>query len=226
MRAISIVLLLLATSILAFSCVISRGTPADTIPSGPEATRHYLHRVEPGDIIVVSIWEAEGPKEYEVQVNREGNIDLMFLEDLKVMGLTEPELDDFLTMELKNYYVDPRVHVSIKEMVYVFGEAKAPGSYDFERGLTLAAILASAGGPTDDAKLKNVLVIRGYYTNPHVIVSDISKMLKKGDISQNIVMEGGDIVYLPSRVITNVNYFLEQIKPILDTLMLPIRFIP
>jgi len=81
--------------------------------------------------------------------------------------------------------------------------------------------LASAGGPTRDAKLRNVLIIRGYNKDPKIIVSNIRRMMKKGDLTQNIYLRGGDIVFLPSTTISNVNYFLKQIEPVLDLIMFP-----
>jgi polysaccharide export outer membrane protein len=213
-------------SILTFSCATTGGIPAANLPSTPEDTEKYQHRVEPGDMIVVSLWEADGLKDYESQVKRDGTINLMFIEDIPVMGLTEKELDDRITKELKIYYVDPNVSVKIKEVVYVLGESKSPGAYYFENGLTLASIIASSGGPTRDAKLKNVVVIRDYNTNPQVIVSDFSRMLKMGDMTQNIILKGGDIVYLPSTSISNVKYFAQQLIPVIDLIFTPTRVTP
>jgi protein involved in polysaccharide export with SLBB domain len=208
------------------SCVATGMIPAESLPGTPGATEIDLHRVTPGDIIEVSLWEIEGLTTYEVQTSREGTIDLMFIEDIPVLGLTEEELDEFLTKELSYYYVDPNVIVRIKEVVYVFGETERPGAYTFENGLTLASIIASAGGPTRDAQLKNVLVIRDYYTDPVVIESNFSNLLKKADLHQNITLKGGDIVFLPSTVISDVNYFLVQIQPLLEILLYPTRVAP
>lgn len=213
-------------SILTFSCATTGGIPAASLPSTPKDSERYQHRVEPGDVIVVSLWEADGQKEYESQVTRDGTINLMFIEDIPVMGLTEKELDDQITKELLYYYVEPNVSVRIKELVYVLGEAEDPGAYDFENGLTLTSIIASSGGPTKEAKLKNILVIRDYNTNPQVIMSDFSRMLKEGDMTQNIILKGGDIVYLPPKSISNVKYFAEQILPILDLIFYPTKVAP
>ena len=213
-------------SILTFSCATTGNIPAANLPSEPKDTERYQHRVEPGDTIIVSLWEADGLKEYESQVKRDGTINLMFIEDIPVMGLTEKELEDRITKELLKYYVEPNVSVRIRELVYVLGEAERPGAYDFENGLTLASIIASSGGATKEAKLKNVLVIRDYNTDPEVIVSDFSRMLKKGDMTQNIILKGGDIVYLPSRSISDVKFFAEQLLPVIDLIFTPTRVTP
>jgi polysaccharide export outer membrane protein len=221
-----LIVAILSLFIFTCSCATTGGIPAANLPSAPKDTEKYQHRVEPGDIIEVSIWEADGLKNYESQVSREGTINLMFIENIPVIGLTEKELDEKITKELKIYYVDPNVSVKIKEIVYVLGESEAPGAYNFENGLTLASIIASSGGPTKEAKLKNVVVIRDYNTNPQVIVSDFSRMLKKGDMTQNIILKGGDIVYLPSSGISDVKFFAEQLLPIIDLIFTPTRVTP
>lgn len=75
--------------------------------------------------------------------------------------------------------------------------------------------------PTRAAKLRNTLVIRGDYNdNPTVIVSDASRIFRKGDFSENVILQSGDIIYVPSTLISDVNYYIMQIKPILDFFML------
>jgi protein involved in polysaccharide export with SLBB domain len=215
--------LLMVTSVV--SCAPGGSTRAGTIHSLPTEAKRYEHRVQPGDFIDINLWEEGETKEYKVQVSKTGTISFIFLEDIAVLGLTQRQLDKHLTSVLTEYYVSPILDVKIREIVYVFGEASNPGAYTFKDGLTLAAILASAGGPTKDAKLRNVLIIRGYNKDPKIVVSNIRRMMRKGDLTQNIYLQGGDIVFLPSTTISNVNYFLKQIEPIIDFLMFPSKVI-
>lgn len=218
----SSVLLLFSAAV---SCTTTGGTPAGAAHSLPTEAGRYEHRAQPGDFINITIWEEGELKEYEVQVSKAGTISFLFFEDVNVLGMTNKELDKHLSQVLSEYYVSPMLTVKIKEVVYVLGEAKNPGAYTFENGLTLAAILASASGPTKDAKLKNVLVIRGYNKKPEVVVANFKRMMKKGDLTQNIYLKGGDIIFLPSTTISNVNYFVTQLMPILELLMFPTRVV-
>jgi protein involved in polysaccharide export with SLBB domain len=212
--------ILIFAALAASSCATGR-VDAGTLPSAPEDAVMYQHRIVPGDTVHVTIWEVDQPKEYNVQVKKDGTIDLMFMKDLKVMGLTEDEMDDYLAKEVSIYYVNPRLSASLSPYVYVMGEVKTPGVYDFSKGQTLVSLLAVAGGPTRDAKLHNTVIIRGdYRNNPTVIVSDASRILRKGDLSENVILQAGDIIFVPSKVISDVNYFLTEIKPILDIFLL------
>jgi polysaccharide export outer membrane protein len=212
--------ILIAAALAASSCATG-GVSADTLPSAPESAVMYQHRIIPGDSIHVTIWEVDQPKEFNVQVKKDGTIDIMFMKDLKVMGLTEDELEDYLSKEVSTYYVNPRLSASLSPVVYLLGEVKNPGAYDFAKGQSLVSLLAVAGGPTKDAKMRNVLVIRGdYNNNPTVIVSDASRMLRRGDLSENVTLQSGDIIYVPSKIVSDVNYYLMEIKPILDIFLI------
>ncbi len=207
------------------SCTPSGSMRAGSVHSLPTEASRYEHRVQPGDFIDINLWEEGELKEYKVQVSKAGTISFIFFEEIKVLGMTNKELDKHLVEVLSEYYVSPILNVKIREVVYVFGEAHKPGAYTFENGLTLAAILASAGGPTKDAKLRNVLIIRGYNKNPDVVVANVGRMMKKGDLTQNIYLKGGDIIFLPSTTIANVNYFAKQLMPILEFIMFPTQVV-
>ena len=47
-----------------------------------------------------------------------------------------------------------------REVVYLVGEVKNPGSYLFESDLTVRALLAEAGGPNDSAAPMDQITIR------------------------------------------------------------------
>jgi protein involved in polysaccharide export with SLBB domain len=221
MKSNIFIILIICAALAISSCASSRRLDADALSSKPENAALNQHRIAPGDTIHVTIWEVDQPKEFKVQVKNDGTIDLMFMIGLKVIGLTEVQLNDYLAKEVSTYYVNPRLTASLSPVIYLLGEVKTPGAYELDKGQTLVSVLAVAGGPTRAAKLRNTLIIRGDYNNdPTVIVANASRILKKGDLSENVVLQSGDIIYVPSTVISDVNYFITQIKPILDVFLL------
>lgn len=216
-----LITVLICSALAVLSCATGSSIDADTLPSAPGDAVLYQHKIVPGDTIYITVWEVDQPKEFTAQVKNNGTIDLMFMTDLKVIGLTEDQLNEYLVKEISTYYVNPRVSVSLSTFIYLLGEVRNPGVYDFEKGQTLISVLAVAGGPTRAAKLRNTLIIRGdYHDNPTVIVSDASRIFRKGDLSENVILQSGDIIYVPSTLISDVNYYITQIKPILDFFML------
>ncbi len=216
-----LITIMICAALVITSCASTRSIEADTLSSTPEKAAMYQHRITPGDTIHVTIWEVDQPKELEAQVKSDGTIDLMFMTGLKVVGLTEAELKEYLTREVSTYYVNPRLTASLAAVVYLIGEVKNPGVYELDKGRTLVSMLAAGGGPTRAAKLHNTLVIRGdYNNNPTVIVANASRIFHKGDLSENVMLQAGDIIFVPSTVISDINYFIMQIKPILDIFVL------
>ena len=77
--------------------------------------------------------------------------------------MTVGQLEKYINLRLKEgYFIDPRVSVSIKEYrkFFVSGEVKSPGGFSFEPGLTLEKAVALAGGFTQRASKKGIMVTR------------------------------------------------------------------
>ncbi len=80
---------------------------------------------------------------------------------------------------------------------FVLGEVLRPTVYRLKTDVTLIDAISMAGGPTQRASLKSTYVIRGDPENPERIKVDVGKLLKSGDLSQNVEIEPGDVVYVP-----------------------------
>jgi protein involved in polysaccharide export with SLBB domain len=106
-----------------------------------------------------------------------------------------------LTTAFKVYLKDPRVNIMVTQtrvadtLVYVVGQVRSPGSYDMRRGWTVAEVITQAGGVTDKAALTKAMVIRRGSTAS--IPVDLDKLIRKGDMTANVPVEGGDIILVP-----------------------------
>ena len=95
--------------------------------------------------------------------------------------------------------------------VYVLGEVKNPMIVLVKGKLTVLDAITEAGGETRDAVLKSVIVIRGELGSQKGIRVNLKELLKKGDISQNIELMPGDIVYVPKTFIVHIERFLRDL---------------
>jgi polysaccharide export outer membrane protein len=109
------------------------------------------------------------------------------------------------------------------ERVYVLGEVNAQGIYSLKDVPDLLAALAFAGSYTRTAVEENILIIRSYQPGeePTILTADMNAILKKGDVSQNISLVDGDIVYVPRSIIGDINEFITNTVPLLDYLLYP-----
>jgi protein involved in polysaccharide export with SLBB domain len=111
------------------------------------------------------------------------------------------------------------------ERVYVFGEVNNEGIFAHEEAYDLLAALLRAGGCTRTAVEDDIKIIRGYGNGKPVILSaSLNDVLKKGDISQNIHLLDGDVVYVPRTLIGDINEFIVKTTPLLDYLFYPARY--
>ena len=91
------------------------------------------------------------------------------------------------------------------------GEVKSPKIVNIKGKLTLVEAITEAGGYTDNAVTKSIIVIRGELGSQKGIRLNLSRILKKGDIAQNIELKPGDIVYVPKTFIVYIERFLRDL---------------
>lgn len=68
---------------------------------------------------------------------------------------------------------------------------KSPGTFSYEPGMTVSDALTKSGGFVERARTKDIHIIRKKGTP---ILVNYEKFINKGDVSQNVPLERGDIV--------------------------------
>lgn len=158
---------------MAVPCLLARGVkqllaimllPLMLMANGANAEQMSFstYGLSSGDQISITVF-GEEDMEVETRLTDAGTITYPFLGEIRVKGKTVGELQSFLTSELKgDYFIDPKVTVKITEYrkFFVSGEVKSPGGFSFEPGLTLEKAVALAGGFTQRAARKEVVVTR------------------------------------------------------------------
>ena len=56
------------------------------------------------------------------------------------------------------------------------------------------------------------------------MMSDMKALLRRADLSQNIRLEDGDLVYIPRMLIGDINDWIKNTMPLLDILLYPAKF--
>lgn len=108
----------------------------------------------------------------------------------------------------------------VGEKVFVMGEVEDQGVYDLKDAEDLLSAIALAGKFTDEAKEENTLIVRATEPGkrPIVMMADCEALLEKADLSQNIKLRDGDLVYVPRMVIGDINKWIRNLDPMLDWL--------
>ena len=129
----------------------------------------------------------------------------------------------------QNVIIDADDVVDVPELplfgdrVYVMGAVAQQGIYPLKQVQDLLGAIALAGSFTSTAKEENTLIVRGYEPGkePLVMMADINAILRKADISQNIPLQNGDLIYVPPRRIGDINRWISNILPLLDIILYP-----
>lgn len=189
----------------------------DSSPPKPKAKlskeRPIEYIISEGDMLDISVWEWSNLKT-EVIVRPDGRISFPLVGDVDAAGMTLTQLDEIITERLSEFIRSPEVLVVFKtsggKKVIILGQVATPGVYRISGRYTIMEAIALAGGYNNDAVLSNVVVIRGGPSNPKPMSLNLARVLKKGDLSQDIPLETEDIIYVPKTIISNVNYFVSQ----------------
>lgn len=159
------------------------------------------YKLGPGDVLSIGVWGYEDLKNEELIIRPDGKVAFPLAGELTAQGMTPGELTTALTAKLGNYVKDPNVTVNIAKFrttrVYVLGEVNKPGMYELEKQHNLLDAVGMAGSYTKRAAKKEIIIIRKEDVNKQQKVN-LLKLLKNGDVKQNVVLNEGDVVYLTS----------------------------
>jgi polysaccharide export outer membrane protein len=173
----------------------------------------------PGDRLAIHV-EGETDTRVETVVGPDGKVYYEMLSGIDVWGQTLGQARTALETALKQYYRDePRVNLSLLEVgskhVWLLGRVGAPGLYPLTGPTTLLDAISAAGGPAaaqtvsqlgngasvsftnprqNAGDLKQAFVVR----NGQPLPVNVERLLKEGDMTQNIYLQPDDLVYLPS----------------------------
>lgn len=175
-------------------------------PTSEEALKYTLG---PDDVIMIEVRRhPEFSGEYTV--NSEGKIEYKFVGDITVDGLTKNQLREKLTGILSEFVVGPEIDVRIMQYLskvfYVVGEVNRPGKFYMKgNSITVREALVQAGLLNQAAAPRKCRLItpdrkgRNKYVNVNAY-----ELLYAGDLSCNLDMKPGDVLYVPATVMAKV----------------------
>lgn len=136
-------------------------------------------------------------------VRPDGKLNFPLVGEIDVNGLTVYEFTKLLTKELSEYIINPSITVNVAKLgttrVFVMGEVSRQGMYELTKSHRVLDALGAAGGFTQKAAKKDIYLVRNAGTpEENVQKLNILNYMKKGDMTQNLVLQEGDCLYLTS----------------------------
>ncbi len=180
----------------------------------PQADKEILSKKEPPaevaadndqyvigaeDVLYIHVWKEEAFTR-TIPVRMDGKISLPLVQEVRAAGLTPLELKEVLIRKLKEFIENPVVSVTVMEAnsykVYVSGQVKNPGLYRLRSETSMAQIIPMAGGFTDWANQKKILIIRNENGREKRIKVNYKKILS-GSSGSNVTLKAGDTIIVP-----------------------------
>lgn len=181
----------------------------------PAWTQTKEYRIGPSDVISLTVF-AGGEKQYDsdLTVSSRGTINAPFIGEVKAAGMSTSDLERKIREPLaRDYFVNPDVNISVREFrslhYYISGAVKKPGLYETRSEYTLMELIAKAEGVVSErGNIAYVMreaadqVMAGRKAEElaatiEPLRVDLKRLLDQGDMTANIQLQPGDLVYIP-----------------------------
>jgi polysaccharide export outer membrane protein len=171
------------------------------------AMQNYDYTIGIGDVLNITVWDhpeltipqgsERAPSESGNWVHSDGTIFYPYVGKIKVVGLHVTEVRDKITQALDQYIRDPQVDVTVaafrSKRAYVTGSVEKAGPIPITNiPLTLLDAVNKAGGLSEFADWEKVILVR----RGEERVLSLKRLYQEGDLSQNILLQDGDVVHV------------------------------
>jgi polysaccharide export outer membrane protein len=199
----------------AAAVVLATAGPASAQPAPSGEKRAVTYRIITNDRLGIHVFQ-EDDLTIVSRVDAKGDVNLNLVGPVYVWGKTLSEAQRLIEDAYRTgrFLVHPEVTLTVEEYapreVSIQGQVKSPGrlSLPIETATTLSEVVSRAGGFTDTAKGSAVRVTRilpdGTTKVFEVDVEDVMKGKEKDKSkveAANMVLEPGDLIYVPERII-------------------------
>jgi len=211
-------------------CSVSNEDILDFLQAHEHEVSAIEYRLGVPDIVTINAPRVEEINGETQRIQPDGKINLKLVGEVKVVGMTAKELASKLEVLLGRYYMDPKVRVRVtgynSKVYYVFGQAGAVGPKPYTGNESLMDVVAQAG-VSFLSWTSRIKVIRPSpnEADRKELVVDVDRMIKTGDVSANVLIEPGDIVYVPPTPLAwvglRIRELLFPVSPVLDAYTTP-----
>lgn len=186
-----------------------------TVKGVPVEEPYSQYRVGPRDVLNITVWdhpeltipagEFRSAEAAGNVVGEDGTIFYPYVGVVQAAGRTVEEIREELTQKLskfiENVQLDVRVAAYRSQRVYVVGEVAKPGiQLVKDIPLTVLEAINNADGVNSEADLRNITLTRGGKTYSINLLS----LYEGGDISQNVLLQHGDVLNVPDSMLNKV----------------------
>ncbi|MBW2715472.1 MAG: polysaccharide biosynthesis/export family protein [Deltaproteobacteria bacterium] len=196
----------------AFGCSSPHLAPSPVVVTPP------TYRVSAPDSLTITILP-EPTLISSVKVRPDGVITVPLIGEVMARGRTIPEIAAEIEDRIARYKRDPHVSVALiaaaSTDIVILGEVGRQGAFPLVKETRIVEAIGMVGGTSafgSDRKIRVIRTVDGVTTLLRVNLHEI----RKGDLSTNLMLQPGDIVYVPPTLWARFGYAL-------NTLLFPLQ---
>ncbi len=208
------------------------------------------YRVLPPDVITISSVHVPEINGISQQIRPDGKVSLPLVGEVEVAGKTPTEIAAVLEEKSKEYYEQTDAAVTVNryasQQIYVFGQVGRPGPQPWSGTNTVIDVLAQSqptvlawpekikvvrgakptrGGYVEDGQAEQAMGMPVAIDDARTMEINLKKMVEEGDLSQNVVLQPDDVVFVPANPLAAVGLAVQQllfpIRPALEVVSMP-----
>jgi len=191
--------MLLYTTMMLYGCA-STYEPEDL---GQDNANTPLYLIGAGDTLNIFIW-GNPDLSGAFTVRPDGRLTTPLVEDVVASGKTPSELARSMEQRLSRYIKNPVVTVTVtgfvgrhNEQIRVVGEVTTPLTLPYRENITVLDVVIAAGGLTEFAAGNRATIARTINGKRQKINVKLTDLVTHGDLSANIRMYPGDVLFVP-----------------------------
>jgi len=185
-----------ATDLKPFGYDFFHGTEVKVLTERQDIPVPMDYVIGPGDEVKILLW-GRMSAQLSLIVDRDGKITIPDIGPVPVAGMTFSEMSKHL-ISMAGQIVGTNIDVSMGSTrtisVFVLGDVEQPGTYTIGALATITDALMLARGPSAIGSMRRVELRR---KNRVVTKFDLYDLFLKGDKSKDVVLQAGDVVFVP-----------------------------
>lgn len=185
-------------SLILISSSIAVGAETDSTKESQSNETYY--KIGPNDVLNIFVWK-EPDLTQDLIVMPDGRIIFPMIGEIMAKGRSAIDIKNIITEKLQDYISSPEVTVLVRQSnsrrIYTIGNVAQPGPYPLEADMTVLQALSVAGGFTEWADRKYVMIVRRTNGKETMFRFNYQAFITGKNLGQNILLESGDTIVVP-----------------------------
>jgi polysaccharide export outer membrane protein len=203
-----------AAAVLAGVALVAALGCSTTLAPAPPVQALSTYTVGAPDALSVTILP-EPAMTFEALVRPDGMISVPLVGDLPAGGRTIAEISADIEQRVGRFKRGAQVSVALVAAastdITILGEVGGPSSFPLVKATRIVEAIGQVGGTNNFASAGRIRVIRSGDDRETVIYQVDLKAIRRGDLTTNLLLEPGDIVYVPPTFLARVGYVVQQV---------------